>query len=166
VTDKVEGESGPPVDGSRRAAAWREFRGREFGQIAILGLVCGGGALAFVGTFMTWIRGSGDFIGHYHRSGMNGDGRYIAVMATVVMACGLWLYRHPGRLVAQVTLAATIALLIASIYESHETSSTANELANAYFGYATVGRGVWVLVSGSTVAVIGALCAAWRVRGA
>jgi hypothetical protein len=130
-----------------------------------------GAALALAGSFMSWISGNipvQDF-GHgpFAIRGRGLDGEYVALVAVAVACCALWLFRHPSREVLVVTWVAVACLATTSVYcwrQASDKLSTINALTHAVGGTVSYAVGIWVVLLGVVLSVIGIAWATYADR--
>jgi hypothetical protein len=127
-------------------------------------LVAGlGGALVVLGSFLPWITANAALVGGISRNGLDGGGdgiiTLLAGIAIVVLALATFVslrsVRGYGVLIAIVGGIAGL-VGIADMVDATRRVGEAND-AFAGFGTASVGAGLWTVLIGAAIALIGGL---------
>jgi hypothetical protein len=124
-----------------------------------LGLTAGGAMVAVVGSALPWTHGLVGASGAVTDGGLDGTGKYTAVLALAVIGCAAWYYARPENRAARVGAALAGVLLLLAIVDWNTVSDdveSANH-ASGLFAQASVGVGVWVLLAGAVGAAAGAV---------
>lgn len=133
---------------------------REHEHLAVrLALTGGGAVLALVGSAMAWTHG----LQGVTEGTLGGDGLYTAGLAVALIGCAGWYYRRPEKAAARAGGAVAAALLLLAIVDWNTVSDdvqSANHDAGLYAS-ASVEPGIWMLLIGSILALIGAV---WTLR--
>lgn len=119
-----------------------------------------GGALYAIGSALPWITATAAFVGTITRSGLEGgDGIITIVIGLLIALVGLLSLngsRSAGSKVAQVLLCA-VALGLA-VWEVSNVNAKIDDLeAGELAAIASVGIGLWMMVIGGALALLGAL---------
>jgi hypothetical protein len=136
---------------------------REEHLLIRLALTLGGATVALAGSFMNWSHGLTDSSGPVTDGGIAGDGRYTALLAVAVIGCTLWSALRSERAPALATAAASAALFLVGLGEWNSVSdSVESENRSAgLFATASVAPGIWLVLLGALVALVGAV---WSAR--
>lgn len=125
---------------------------------AILMLV--GAAVAFVGTLLPWVRMSAALIGSLQKSGIEGDGGFIVVIAIIAVIVGLLGLSRPAKPGAVLVLLGGIAVLLIVGIDGSNIQSKAAEISSGRTGaIAEVGEGLYVSAAGGLLLVVSAIMA-------
>jgi uncharacterized membrane protein len=157
----------PPIEDPERPAApvapASLIPSDRHGQL-LLGLICGGGVLGAVGSFMSWVSGTVVFAGAVNVGGLEGDGKITLAfgVATTVIG-GVYLAKRTRRWLILTSIAVGL-LASLSLYEIIHVSSRVSDFNRTYkVAHFSVGTGLWVVVFGAALAVTG-LVVGWRGR--
>ncbi|HEX7463723.1 MAG TPA: hypothetical protein VF382_02360 [Actinomycetota bacterium] len=116
-----------------------------------------GGGLVLLGSFLPWATIRSAVLsspGSLSVNGTDGDGQITLVLALVIVGIGVVGLMGRPRFWLISLIAGCLAALVAVI-DIIDVSRTAGEVESAYLD-ASVGIGLWVVLAGAVVAVVGA----------
>ena len=137
-----------PVSSAPVAAGWQ--------WTPASGLLLGGAAVTVLGSVLPWATVDAGFES-VDVSGTDADGVVTIVLALAALAFGIpgLLKRSKGLLIT--SLVATVLIVLVALVDIGDVSSVAEEVG---FGVeATVGIGLWLVLIGGILAVVGAVMA-------
>ena len=118
-------------------------------------IIAGGGLLAIIGSVLPWGTVRSAF-GQVDVSGTEGDGVLTLVLGLVVGALGLSSLAGARRVLAIVALLPTVGIAGIAAYDLANITEVADELSGS-FVQVSAGPGLWVVLAGAAVALVGAI---------
>jgi len=116
-------------------------------------IVLVGALLALIGSFLPWATVSVEGFGSESASGMDGDGVITLIVALAAAAIAVFM-KGRGRMIG-IIVAAGIIILV-SIIDIADVNRAAGEIGDIPGVDTSVGFGLWLVLVGGVVALVGA----------